>query len=122
MAVATKDLPREFIVTFLGELGLQDDLIGEKMLISAVARVYRHPEHYDKKITKVLYPELASEFNVQLTCVERDMRLSLEKAWTHHYSDLQYQLYGSTISKKTGKPTNAKFIWHTVKMLKDKLD
>lgn len=110
----------EHVIEFLEELELHNTLIGERLLVSAVTKVYKDPHKYKNRITGILYDELAEEFNIGYWCVERDMRTALEKAWTKNYSELHYGVYCSIISKKTGKPTAAKFIWLTAEILRNK--
>lgn len=112
----------ELVVGFLKEIDLEDKLIGERILASAINKVYQNPDRYRNKITVLLYHELAVEFGINDCSVEKNMRMALEKAWTKGYSELRYQLYGSITSGKTGRPTVAKFILLTVELLKGILE
>lgn len=116
------DVNYEIVAEFLKKIELHDTLIGEKLLVSGIVEVYKDPEKYKMNITGLLYHELAEEFNIGYSSVEKDMRMALEKAWTKGYSDLQYILYDDIISKKTGKPTVAKFIILTTDILKQTYD
>lgn len=122
MTVIIKDDIRKIVIEYLEQLEIYHTLKGEKILVSAIEKVYKNPEKYVDKITVLLYPELADEFSIRSKCVERNMRTALEKAWTKGNSDLHYGLYGPTISKRTGNPTVAKFIWLTVEILKQRLN
>ena len=61
-------------------------------------------------ITKVLYPTIAKKNNTTSSRVERAIRHAIEVAWTRGEIETIDQLFGYTVNKGKGKPTNSEFI------------
>lgn len=61
-------------------------------------------------ITKELYPSIAKKCNTTPSRVERAIRHAIEVAWNRGKVDVIDQLFGYTVSKNKGKPTNSEFI------------
>ena len=61
-------------------------------------------------ITKELYPSIAKKCNTTPSRVERAIRHAIEVAWSRGKVDFIDSLFGYTVSKNKGKPTNSEFI------------
>ncbi len=62
------------------------------------------------KITKVLYPKIAEEFNTTPARVERAIRHAIETGWIKANVDFADKLFGYTVASNKGNPTNSEFI------------
>lgn len=61
-------------------------------------------------ITKVLYPTVAKKHQTTSSRVERAIRHAIEVAWSRGELDTLDELFGYTVSRGKGKPTNSEFI------------
>ena len=61
-------------------------------------------------VTKKLYPAIANKFGTTGSRVERSIRHAIESAWDRGESGEKEELFGYTIHKSKGKPTNSEFI------------
>lgn len=68
-------------------------------------------------VTKQLYPKVAEKHNTSPSRVERAIRHAIEVACVRGSEDTLYTLFGYTVNKSKGKPTNSEFI----AMIADKL-
>lgn len=104
------------ISDLLHEIGIPAHIKGYQYLRCAITKTYLDSENIGR-ITKVLYPSIASEFNTTPTRVERAIRHSIEVAWNRGNIDVIDDIFGYTISSSKAKPTNSEFI----AMISDKL-
>lgn len=63
-----------------------------------------------QSVTGKLYPTVAEAFNTTGSRVERAIRHAIESAWDRSESSQREELFGYTIHKAKGKPTNSEFI------------
>ncbi len=61
-------------------------------------------------ITKVLYPTLAKKHQTTSSRVERAIRHAIEVAWSRGNFEVLNDMFGYTVNKGKGKPTNSEFI------------
>ena len=61
-------------------------------------------------VTKEIYWEVGSRCGRKWTAVERNIRTAVEAAFDRGDLALFEKFFGSSISRKTGKPNNAQFI------------
>ena len=61
-------------------------------------------------ITIELYPQIARKFDATPSRVERAIRHAIEAAWDRGDLDVLGELFGNSISRSKGKPTNKEFI------------
>ena len=61
-------------------------------------------------ITKILYPTIAKRFSTTPSRVERAIRHAIEVAWSRGRMETLDSLFGYTIERGKGKPTNSEFI------------
>lgn len=112
---ATRTLDQT-ITSILIDVGIPAHIKGYQYLREAITMVYHNIELLGS-ITKILYPELAKKFNTSATRVERAIRHAIEVGWSRGNMDAIAKLFGYSISKSQGKPTNSEFI----AMVADKL-
>lgn len=102
------DLDSE-ITSILHEVGVPAHIKGYLYLREAIAMVYENVEVLGS-VTKVLYPEIAINFNTTSSRVERAIRHAIEIAWVRGNVDAISDIFSYTISYTKSKPTNSEFI------------
>lgn len=61
-------------------------------------------------VTKELYPSVAHKYKTTPSRVERAIRHAIEVAWNRGNLSAIHRIFGHTVSKDRGKPTNSEFI------------
>lgn len=61
-------------------------------------------------VTKELYPSVARKYKTTPSRVERAIRHAIEVAWNRGNLSAIHRIFGHTVSKERGKPTNSEFI------------
>lgn len=102
------DLDAE-ITEIIHEIGVPAHIKGYIYLRKGIAMVY-HDIELLGSITKVLYPDIAKQYNTTASRVERAIRHAIEVAWTRGNIDAISNLFGYTINVSKAKPTNSEFI------------
>ena len=77
--------------------------------MSAIMKTYDNIDILGQ-VTKVLYPEIARNYNTTSSRVERAIRHAIEVAWSRGKMDTIDEMFGYTIHNGKGKPTNSEFI------------
>ncbi|MBP1969699.1 two-component system response regulator (stage 0 sporulation protein A) [Virgibacillus natechei] len=107
---ARKKLDLESSITnIIHEIGVPAHIKGYMYLREAITMVYNDIELLGS-ITKVLYPDIAKNFNTTASRVERAIRHAIEVAWSRGNIDSISALFGYTVSISKAKPTNSEFI------------
>lgn len=104
------------ITNIIHEIGVPAHIKGYFYLREAIYMVINNVELLSA-VTKVLYPTIANKFNTTPSRVERAIRHAIEVAWNRGCIETINNLFGYTIPKEKGKPTNSEFI----AMISDKL-
>lgn len=104
------------ITNILHEIGIPAHIKGYFYIREAIYMVTQNIDLLSA-VTKILYPTIASKFNTTSSRVERAIRHAIEVAWNRGCIDTINSLFGYTIPKDKGKPTNSEFI----AMIADKL-
>lgn len=97
------------ITNIIHEIGVPAHIKGYLYLREAITMVY-HDIELLGSITKVLYPDIAKEFNTTSSRVERAIRHAIEVAWSRGNIEAISSLFGYTVSVSKAKPTNSEFI------------
>lgn len=97
------------IFVLMNELGVPCHLLGRKYIERAVQLVLECPDKTNG-ITKVLYPEIAKEFDTTWSRVERAIRHAVEYAFDHVDTDAVERVFGNCANPRSGKVSNAAFI------------
>ena len=98
----------------LNKIGIPCDLKGRDYLETAIELVY---ENSNISVSGKLYPKIAEKHNTTPSKVERAIRHAVESSFDNSNECLT-EIFGNTISKKTDKLANGKFIFGIVKYLK----
>jgi two-component system response regulator (stage 0 sporulation protein A) len=104
------------ITNIIHEIGVPAHIKGYFYLREAIYMVINNVELLSA-VTKVLYPTIANKYNTTPSRVERAIRHAIEVAWNRGCIETINNLFGYTIPKDKGKPTNSEFI----AMISDKL-
>ena len=102
------------IYNLLNELGVPFSSIGREYIERAVEII---KEKGRVGFHKDLYPTIAKQFCTTPSAVERGIRHAIERAVDNLGNEFIKQVFGNTISLKSGKLTNSDFIYGIVKYL-----
>ncbi|MDO4568328.1 MAG: sporulation transcription factor Spo0A [Clostridia bacterium] len=105
---APRTLDEKITSVFL-TIGIPAHIKGYHYLRDAIRMVYHKPDMINR-ITKELYPSIASHFETSSSKVERAIRHAIEVAWTRGRIENINQMFGYNIYSKNDKPTNGEFI------------
>ncbi|ANU11143.1 stage 0 sporulation protein A [Planococcus antarcticus DSM 14505] len=98
------------ITNIVKDIGIPPHLKGYNYLKEAVSLVLEQPEILNK-VTKVLYPRIATKFDTTSTRVERSIRHAIEQVWNRHETvDHISKIFGYSVAHLESKPTNSEFI------------
>lgn len=97
------------IAYILREMGMRQDIKGYRYVKYAVSLAVDDESVLDA-ITKGLYPEVAKKFQTTPARAERAIRHAIESAFDNIPSELLHSIFGSSISRHSGKVTNSHFI------------
>ena len=102
-------LVKQEVATALKRTGVAPKLCGYHYLCRAVELVLEHPDWMDR-MTEKLYPTIAAEYESTSQRVERSMRYAVENAFD--CGDLKEieRVFGYTVDKEKGKPSNREYI------------
>lgn len=103
------------------EIKMNREVKGFMFLKTAVLLRYENPE-YQKNIYGGLFQDVANVYGVKIKTVERNIRTALESTWTNAYAEAQYKYYDRIITCGKNKPTSAKFIEETIKIIAVKMN
>ncbi|TWT08161.1 sporulation transcription factor Spo0A [Planococcus sp. CPCC 101016] len=107
---ANKLTKEDRITNMVKDIGIPPHLKGYNYLKEAVSLVLEQPEILNK-VTKVLYPGIASKFDTTSTRVERSIRHAIEQVWNRHETvDHISKIFGYSVAHLESKPTNSEFI------------
>jgi two-component system response regulator (stage 0 sporulation protein A) len=100
----------ELVVSnYLKHLGIPASINGYYYLRSAIL-IMLADNKFRFGITKILYPQIAKEYNTTASRVERGIRHAIEKAWNNGDMDFQNKIFKYSLNIEKGKPTNREFI------------
>lgn len=107
-------LPRERnldsdVTAIIHEIGIPAHIKGYRYLREAILMVVNRVELLGG-ITKELYPTIARSHNTTPSRVERAIRHAIEVAWSRGNVETINNLFGHTVNRDRGKPTNSEFI------------
>ncbi len=104
------------VASIIHEVGIPAHIKGHRYLREAIVMMVER-EGLLGGITKELYPAIARNHQTTPSRVERAIRHAIEVAWNRGNIEALAGLFGHTISRERGKPTNSEFI----AMVADKL-
>lgn len=97
------------ITTIIKEIGVPAHIKGYAFLREAIQMVYTDVDLLGS-VTKVLYPDIAKNFNTTPSRVERAIRHAIEVAWNRGNYEVISKMFGYTVHHLKSKPTNSEFI------------
>lgn len=97
------------IAEVLHKIGVPAHIRGYAYLKEAIVLALTNLEML-QFVTKKLYPAIAEKFGTTGSRVERSIRHAIESAWDRGEAGEKEELFGYTIHKAKGKPTNSEFI------------
>lgn len=106
--ISDRDLENE-ITTIIHDVGIPAHIKGYHYLRDSIMLSIKDSEMINS-ITKILYPTIAKKYQTTPSRVERAIRHAIEVAWSRGNLDTINNLFGYTVSKGKGKPTNSEFI------------
>ena len=107
--IDSKENLEVLVTNIMHEAGVPAHIKGYQYLREAIILVVKDNEILNK-VTKRLYPEIAQKFLTTPSGVERAIRHAIEITWGRVKIDNVENLFGYTVSKNRGKPTNSEFI------------
>lgn len=97
------------VSTMLMEVGVSPSLVGYEYLKQAIILVFKDKTRL-RKVTKLVYPEVALMCNTTSTRVERAIRHAVETLYNTSDMERISEYLGNTMNLHTGKVTNSTFI------------
>jgi len=97
------------VQALIRELGIPPHVKGYRYLGDAIMMVLEQPELLEA-ITKGLYPAVARSHGTTASRVERAIRHAIELAWARGSGERLQAVFGHTVDRIKGKPTNSEFI------------
>lgn len=113
--VPVKNLDVE-VTNIIHEIGIPAHIKGYLYLREAIVMVINRVDLLSG-VTKELYPAIATKYKTTPSRVERAIRHAIEVAWSRGNVDVINGIFGHTVNRDRGKPTNSEFI----AMVADKL-
>ncbi len=104
------------VTNVIHEIGIPAHIKGYLYLREAIIMVINRVDLLSG-VTKELYPAIASKYKTTPSRVERAIRHAIEVAWSRGNVDVINGIFGHTVNRDRGKPTNSEFI----AMVADKL-
>ncbi len=99
------------------KLGFNSNIKGYYYVKTAIMLGYED-ESLLHNITKGLYIDVAKAYKTTMSRTERAIRHAIESTWNKGNQELMNEIFGDTISKKRGKPTNSEFIAQVVNAMR----
>lgn len=90
-------------------IGIPPNLLGYTYIITAVEFISLNPM-YLNVITKGLYADIASKYEVTASSVERAIRHAISVGWSYGNLDYIYQIFKNSVRPDKGTPTNSLFL------------
>jgi two-component system response regulator (stage 0 sporulation protein A) len=97
------------VTNIIHEIGIPAHIKGYLYLREAIMMVINRVDLLSG-VTKELYPSIASKYKTTPSRVERAIRHAIEVAWSRGNVDVINSIFGHTVNRDRGKPTNSEFI------------
>lgn len=97
------------VTEIIHEVGVPAHIKGYQYLRDAIVMSVKDMDMLNS-ITKILYPTIAKKYQTTPSRVERAIRHAIEVAWGRGRMDTLDDMFGYTINRGKGKPTNSEFI------------
>ncbi|MBQ8527190.1 MAG: sporulation initiation factor Spo0A C-terminal domain-containing protein [Lachnospiraceae bacterium] len=100
---------RNYITKLMLELGVPAHLKGYHYIRTAVLMVADNMELVSS-VTKLLYPDVAKQYDTTGQKVERAIRNAIEVSWQRGNMAAMERIFGFSASSGKGRPTNSEYI------------
>ncbi len=107
-----------YALELLHKLGIQKMYKGCEYVISSMKYISGH-ESYFTPVSKVLYVEIAKQYNTSGICVEKNIRSLIKKIWSNPQNEALLSEIFSSQNVKTS-PSNVEFLILLYNYLKQK--
>ena len=97
-----------YVTKLLLSLGVPAHLKGYHYLRSAILRSEQDIEVVSS-VTKLLYPDVAREYNTSVQKVERAIRNAIEVSWMRGNIESMEEMFGFSAHSGKGRPTNSEY-------------
>jgi len=104
----TRNLDND-VTAIIHEIGIPAHIKGYRYLREAIMMVVERVDLLGC-VTKELYPTIARTHSTTPSRVERAIRHAIEVAWSRGNVEVINGLFGHTVNRERGKPTNSEFI------------
>lgn len=106
---STDDIYMYQITSIMNSLGISAQNKGFQYLRYAIFLALKD-ETVLREVTERIYAQVAKKYASNAVCVERNMRHSIETAWSKGNIEVIYEFFGYSVDENRGKPTNTAFI------------
>nr|MBQ8252093.1 sporulation initiation factor Spo0A C-terminal domain-containing protein [Lachnospiraceae bacterium] len=100
---------KNYVTKLMLELGIPAHLKGYHYIRSAVLMTADDMELVTS-ITKLLYPDVAKEYQTTAQKVERAIRNAIEVSWVRGNMHAMEEVFGFSADQGKGRPTNSEYI------------
>ena len=107
----------DHVLAILKEIGIPYKLNGYSYLVDAITMIV-NTKGMDIKVCKEVYPVIAEKYNVSAYSVERCIRSAIEIGFNRGNVKYLDELFGYTVEKRKGKPTNTEFLFGVADYIK----
>lgn len=104
-----KENMNDKILRLLNKLGMPANLKGYKYIKESLILCLKDNNYY-LHTTSYLYPKLSKLFREKTSCIEKAMRNAIELSWCRGDIKEQDKIFGYTIDRNKGRPTNGEFL------------
>ena len=108
MSTSENDLETQ-VTTIIHKIGVPAHIKGYQYLRTAILMTIADNDLINS-VTKILYPNVAKQYQTTASRVERAIRHAIEVAWDRGDLETLNHYFGYTIQNERGKPTNSEFI------------
>ena len=97
------------LIDVLNSLGMPANLKGYSYIKEAINLCSKNKNYY-LHTTSCLYPKLSKIFKIKETCIEKAIRSAIELCWIRGNVEEQEKIFGYTVNRNKGRPTNGEFL------------
>ena len=90
-------------------LGVPAHLKGYHYLRTSIENCIQDPQVVTS-VTKLLYPDIAKQYNTSISVVERGIRTVIGSSWKRGDTSFQEEVFGYSSLDSEYRPTNSEFI------------
>lgn len=97
------------VTDIIQQMGIAANIKGFRYLRRAIILCIENTDMINS-VTKLLYPTIAAEFNISVSCVSINISCAIKIIWEIGNEKVLRSYFSNTMGKTKGKPTNAEFI------------